>query len=412
MAPAARPTGESGFAPARLVEGPELQELARAAGVSIDALPRGASFFLTSPPSNSVVQTNDLTSVTPGVGGSAHRELSSSRMNDDGTMTLEGSEFIRGIAYPPAIGGASSSIPAGGFLALVPANPRFIDGTRIATFLSNFDQFCLEDVTYEYVAGPSFTTPGQLLLAYINDVNDPIVEESGVGVVRNAYTRAGACMFSVTKNAHIKLGRPLLKWFYTASEADPSFEMPGMVALINLLDTTTTTDASVPLGSLVMHYRIRVRAPAFQAGNYQTYDGTSASLDMTAATITAAATVKIAGVSSGLAASAMFENAVYWGVIASCSDPGGVNTWRTWRHPRTNEARVFSNGEILIWRYHSSDASVHFYPTWSDAISSFTNGNDGVDYAYIASSTVAAGGTKGFKLWNIAGTDMFARNQY
>lgn len=392
----------------RLVTQTELSELARSAGIDPKTLAPNASFFVSPPSGNAVVQTNDLTSVTPHVGGHAIEHRQSTRLNDDGTMTFTGSELLDTIAFPPPIGGVDSEIPAGGLMALVPANPRFVDGSRLGAFLSTFDQFCLEEVTYEYVAGSSFTTPGQLMLAYINDMTDDILTETGLAALRDAYTRDGSTLFSVTKNAHIKLGRPLLKWFFTDTQADTALEMPGMICMWNQLDTTTT-EASVPLGSLVMHYRVRVRAPSFAQGNFTTYTAQSASLNFTSAIIQSGSAICVSAANSGLPANLLYPNAVYWGIIASASDPGGVSTWRTWKNPVTTLTDVPAPGRAIFWRYDAIDDRVYFFANQIAAINS-TMAGYAVNYGYTASSTVAAGSTKGFKLWNISGSDVQGHN--
>lgn len=381
-----------------------MTELARAAGVDESTLPRNASYYVMPPSGNAVVQTNDLTTVTPHVGGAPHSSHSGSTMNNDGTMTFSGSELLDTIAFPPAIAGVDSEIPSGGFLSVQPANPRFIDGSRLGAFLSTFDQFCLEEVTYEFIAGSSFTTPGQLLLAYINDISDEILKETGLPLLRDAYCRDGSVLFSVTKNATLRLGRPLLKWFFTNTEQDTSLEMPGMIVLINQLDTVNTT--SVPLGTLVMHYRVRVRAPAFSQGNFTTYTAQSASLSMTNAVIVANSNLYVTNANSNLSSNLLFPNAFYWGIIASVADPGGDSTWRNWLNPYDQNPYVPTTGSLLIWRVDSTGA-VYFYPDWNSAL---TNSFDGANPCYYPASTVAAGGTKGFKLWNISGSDVWGHN--
>jgi len=394
--------------PVRRVEGPELAELARSAGVDPASLPKNTAYFVSPPAGNAVVQTNDLTSVTPHVGGHELKHPHGSVMNDDGTMTFSGSELLDTIAFPPPIGGVDSEIPAGGFLSLMPANPRFIDGCRLGAFLSTFDQFCLEEVIYEYIPGASFTTPGQLMLAYINDVSDEILQETGLAVLRDAYTRSGAILFSVVKNAHIRIGRPLFKWFFTNTDLDTALEMPGMIVLLNQLDTVTDT-ASVPLGSLVMHYRVRVRAPAFSQGNFTSYTAQSTSLSMENAVLTANATAYVTVANSLLPVNLTYSNAVYWGIIAAASDPAGVTSWRDWLNPQNGNSRLFDNGQVLFWRVDGNTSRVYFYSTLAEALESLLAPN-GVNRAWLASTTVAPGVAKGFKLWNISGTDYNGHN--
>jgi len=333
-------------------------------------------------------------------------------MNEDGTMTFSSSEYIQSITLPPAIGGVTSTVPSGGILSLIPSNPRFIDGTRLSLFLAAYDQFCIESIIFEYVAGATFTQPGQLMMVYVNDISDDIVTETGLDMLRDAYSRPGRALGSVLKNLTIEMGRPLLKWYYTASEAGGPFEMPGFILVINQLAIANTTDVAVPLGSLVAHYRVRVRSPTFDAHNTLNFWSQSAILTMTNAYIEIGEPVYITFGASGMPTNSGNNDAFYWAYVVSTNDTGpGTSLWRTWSDPSNPGNTTISAGNLLIWRpvFEGPNLHMYFYPNIGSAIESAASGNYAL-LAYTATSTVAAGGLKGFKLWNITGSNLQGNN--
>ncbi len=322
-------------------------------------------------------------------------------MNSDGTLTLVGSELLAPVAIPPPIGGAATTVPQGGALALIPMNPRLIDGSRIAGLLRQYDQFRLRKITYEYVQGTNLTQSGQLCMAYINDPSDRIALETGFAALRDAYARSGSKIFSVRENARAVMGHPLLKWYYTASESSAQFDVPGFLLISNMIDLTNSNTDAIPLGTVIMHYEIDVRAPSVADLTQPAFQTASASLSMTSATITANSTVQVSTVSSSLPTNLLSTNAIYWATIVACDDSGpGSSTWRTWKTgPFDNNSHTLTNGNVLFWRV-STAGQIYFFPSFAQASDADLSGA-GLAQAWVASSTVA--GTKGFKLWAING---------
>jgi hypothetical protein len=238
-------------------------------------------------------------------------------------------------------------------------------------------------------------------MAYINDPSDRITLNTGFATLRDAYTRVGAVLFSVRENARAKLGHPLLKWYFSGNQLDANFEVPGQVAVFNMLSETTSTATGIPLGTLAMHYKVRVRAPRIQGIQQNQFSGDTASMAFVNAAVNADQPITISTASAGLAANLTTPGVVYWGTIAASSDPAGVALWRSWIDNSTTDF-VLDVGNILYWRVDQVGTTVYFFPTLADAFS--------VDWYALAanfwsaSQTVAPGVAKGFKLWNIMGT--------
>jgi hypothetical protein len=388
--------------PSRLVSNDELKEACSLAGVDHAAIPKGAQVFIHSPADNAVMPSNDMTVVSSSV-GSQHIAGESIKMNEDGTIEFTSSEYLQPIVFPPQIGSVPTSVPVGAGLAMYPANPRFVDGSRLAAFLSNYDQFQLVKVIYRYISGATFTQSGQGLMVFINDVDDEIVSTVGLSAIRDAYTRPGRALFPWIKDAAVHMGMPLLKWYYTASGAGPAFELPGFVMLMNQL-AITNTGAAIPLGSLVVEYTVRVRSPTTEINSSTALSTQSESLPMTLATITIDDAATITAANSLMSASSILPAAVYWAQIAAHDDTGpGTAAWRTWYDPTTGRVVVLQAGNFLIWRV-TKDGNIYFYPTLGCAFLTATTG-DLYTPAFRCSATVASGTVKGFKLYNISGTN-------
>jgi hypothetical protein len=399
-----------GFTPSRVIEPTEIQDAALMTGSKLE-IPATSQLVMHVAAANAVIPTEDMTIITPHVGGSARGHTEGMNINEDGSMTYTSSEFIGSVVLPPAIGGVTSTVPSGGVLGIVPANPRFIDGCRLALFLAAYDQFCIESIEFEYIPAASYTQAGQILMAYINDITDNLLEESGLSLLRNVYSRPGRALGSVLRNLAIHLGQPLFKWYYTGSPAGGPFEMPGYIILLNQLAASNATTTPIPLGTIVCHYKVRVRSPTMKASGIATYGSASESLIMTNATMTSGNKTSVSDANSAMTAPCLYRNAIYWAQIVSADDTGpGNSAWRTWLNPADNTTKVMSAGDILIWRalVVGATVQVYFFPTLGAVLQSFqTGGTDGL--AWYATATVAAL-VKGFKLWNINGSDASGYN--
>lgn len=330
-------------------------------------------------------------------------------VNADGSLTLTGSELLSAVAFPPAIGGATSTVPQGGVLAYLPMNPRLIDGCRVAELLKTYNMFCIESIAFEYVQGTNLTQSGQLLMSYINDPDDLITLESGFTALRDAYSRVGSQLFSVRENARATMSKPLLKWYYTGSQADTQFDVPGFLLLSNMVDVSNATDVSIPLGTLAMHYRIRVRSPSVEAVSPPTYAAPSASLVMTGQVPTINVPVFVTVNNSTLPSYLTATGVVYWGSIVAADDVASGNmTWRTWRTGTSETNVTLKPGNLLFWRTNGQ-GTIYFFPTFAAAadaamVQGSTGGNvDGSTWVYSAGGTNTA---RGFKLWNVMGSSL------
>lgn len=326
----------------------------------------------------------------------------------NGILEVTGQELLASIGQPGDIGGQATSLPAGGVMLALPVNPRYIDGCRVAKILEMYDQYRFMSIDFEYHPVVSAFTPGQLVMGYVNDVNDALTSDTGFQAVRDLYTRAGSIMFNVAAGAVAHFGHPLLKWYYTANQVLPELEMPGMLVVQTTQPLNAPAGSSaVSYGLVTMSYRIQVRAPSIEEPSPSIFSTTSLTLNMTNATgntgnIVAMPSASFPAFFAGL--NNLGDGAVFIATIAAVDDSGpGSAVWRTWRDGR-GAVRVLSPGNILyirICRDGSGNVRALFTPTLSAAmtIDSVSVGN-----AYTSTANQPAT-LRGFKLWNITGFD-------
>lgn len=347
----------------------------------------------------------DVLTVEHHSGHGAPNPGSHTELNGDGSLTFHGTELLCAIQVPPTIGGSTSTIPQGGCMAMLPVNPRLIDGSRAAALLSMYDQFSIRSMTFHYTQGTNLTQSGQLLMAYVNDPEDRIFLETGFTAVRDAYSRTGSAIFSVRDNSHATIAHPLLKWYYTGSNAAQQFELPGYIAVFNMIDFSNATASSVPLGTLSMTYEISVRSPSIATNSIPSYMVASGSLNLSIA-IAADTPITTTMASSGLPTSLEDANVVYWASIVSADDvASGGSSWRSWRAGADNNAFTLSPGNLLFWRL-TAFGKIYFFPTFASAADAVFN-NNGTPVGNIWSTTTAwTAVTRGFKLYNIMGAQI------
>lgn len=313
-------------------------------------------------------------------------------------ISFKGSELMMEVGIPPTIGGATSTIPRGGVMGVIPMNPLYCDGLRVARSLSQFDQFRIRSITIEYVPTCPATQAGGLMMAVFNDPNDLIGVEGGFSAMRDLLTRTGAIAFSPYTGAACSQGDSLLKWYFTQSEANPEQSMPGMCYVITATDISNATASAVPLGLIWMHYEFEVRAPSIERQMPQTYALASASIQFNAAINNGSGVSVAAGV-----VPSPFQNvtSIGWGTIVAADDvAAGSSTWRQWTDLSTGQVTTFGVGNVLYWRSFVAGASyiTYFYSTLANAL-----GTNNYGYTF----TVTQGAlVRGFKLWNIGGSNL------
>ncbi len=315
-------------------------------------------------------------------------------------ITFRGSELMQEVAIPPAIGGATSTVPRGGVFACIPLNPGLNDGLRVNRGMSMWDQFRIKSLTVEYVPTCPTTTAGGLAMAVVNDPADLLSLEGGFSAMRDLMTREGAVAFSPFARAVANQGMPLLKWYFTSTESGPDLTVPGNVYVMAATDFSNATASSIPLGLIWLHYEFEVRAPSIEKQDVQAFYVSSASLAVNTA-ITADATCSIPSASLP----PVFQNAqcVGWGTIVACDDvAAGSATWRTLTEVSTGNTVTLQPGTILYWRSWKAAGALqtYLYPSLSDALSA--------EYASLGYQwTVTQGAVvRGFKLWNIQGAPL------
>lgn len=356
------------------------------------------------PTSSSVTADADIIAVH--AEAKSHKPFEESRtMDPQGVVTLTGHELLCPVAIPPAISGVTSTVPQGGVLAMVPANLRFLDGSRIAALLSTYDQFCIKRMIFHYTQATNLTQSGQLLLAYVNDPDDKIWIETGFTALRDAYSRNGAVLSSVRADCSASLDKPLLKWYFTGTDGLPMFELPGYIGVFNMLDFSNATASSIPLGTLSVSYEIAVRSPSAPTALTTQYMTNSTSIgSIPAIAVNTAVTMPIAS----FAANLCLPDVVYWGTVVSCDDVAvGNASWRTWRTPdQQANPIVMQPGNLLFWRTNVTGATVYFFPTF-EAAASASVGPGGYLVGENYWTSIAVGGfLRGFKLWNIMGVNV------
>ncbi len=322
-------------------------------------------------------------------------------LNNDGSMTFTGTELLAPVEIPPANGANPALVPPGSVLAYVPANPRFVDGSRLGNFLANYDQFALEDVEIYYVPSASFTTAASLVMAFVNDTADAVTLESGFTSLKDYAARVGAAQFDAKSPAKAHIGHPLLKWYYTGGALDAVTEYPGAIIVANMLDIVNSTSSTIPLGFIYMRYRVKVRSPALDTDSVtQGVVTRTATLTWNQA-VTAGTLVAPTTAQSGMPVNLTALDYVYWGTVHSVSDDGGP-AFRTWRDGFNNAIANISPGNVLFWRNFVDGGGVvtsRFYPTLSAAVSAAGSG----EYAWLYTSNVTAGTTRGIRLYAISG---------
>lgn len=350
---------------------------------------------------NAVEGSHDVLTAAMSHGAPTHRNGHDVR---DGVIVETGNELLCEVSIPPAIGGATSTVSAGGILACVPVNPRFIDGCRVSKILEMYDQWRVEHMEFGYEPIANAFTAGQLIIAFINQFSDGILYESGFQAARDAYSRSGMCMFQVTQQVKAKIAHPLLKWYYTATSEDADLEMPGFIVVITTQAMSNATAVSTPLGTISMHYQIALRSPSIEGASSQVFAAQSATLNLTAASGGLGTPIQVSAASSGLAANQRLKGTVYWGTVVSADDTTGT-VWRTWLDSQTADQVVVSPGNIIVWVVTVDGVGVDrllFYPSLDAAISA---DNFGAGPIFQGSAAMPAG-TKGFKLWNVMGCNI------
>jgi hypothetical protein len=329
------------------------------------------------------------------------REISTTDLGN-GILRISGQELISAVSQPGDAAFASS-LPAGGVMLAVPANPRLIEGCRVAKMLEMYDQFRFVKVTFEYHPVVSAFSPGQLVMGYVNDASDALTSETGFQAVRDLYTRAGAVMFNVAAGAKCTLGHPLLKWYYTANQTLPQLDLPGMVVVQTTQPLVGPIGANpVSYGLVTMSYEIDVRAPTIEEPDTPIYTFTSGSLNMSPAAVNQGGPISIDAVAFP-AFAPVAPGYVQWGTIVAADDSGPASpAWRRWNDSGTEIVRLLGPGNILYWRTVTVGATIRMY-FFSNLIDAMAYDQVGAGSAWSATTTVLPGTTKGFKLWNISG---------
>lgn len=309
---------------------------------------------------------------------------------------IRGSEFLGQIALPPAIGGATTTVPQGGALFTMPLNPLYTDGLRVARELSLYDQFRVKRYVVEYVPLCPSTQPGGIIGAVVPNCQDNPTILGGQLATRDLLSRPGSAVISAFKNAALRENFQQQKWYYVNDDQDSALSVPGMLTILNALDYTST-GPSVPLGLLWLHYEFQVRSEAFTEPPALRFTLPSASLGFTGAAVQ---DVPVALASGTFPSDFQVNGVVFWGSVAAVDlgpGPGPISffTWTT----VDGQDTTISPGMMIYLRFHHSSGTFRIYPSFGAALS-------GEDASWTFTSSSGALSPRGLKLWAIQGTDL------
>lgn len=316
-------------------------------------------------------------------------------------LLFQGSELVMEISIPPAISGVPSTVPRGGIMGMCPLNPLYCDGMRVAKTMTQYDQFRIRQITFEYVPFTNALQTGGLAMVVVNDIDDPLPTEGGFPALRDALSRDGALAFNVYTPAACSQGTPLLKWYYTANTADADLDQPGQFYVLAGTDVANSGGASIPLGLVWMHYELECRAPSIERPIAQTFAQSTLSMNLLTFNVGAGGFCHVPYGTGILPLVFNVLGTVGWAIIVGVDDSGpGSSNWREWIDPATGRQHIMGPGNVLFWRCFRNGATdtLAFCPTLSAALGSDWAGN-----AYQA--TVATGATaKSFKLMQLSGS--------
>jgi hypothetical protein len=319
-----------------------------------------------------------------------------------GEVLAIGSELLTEITVPAqSAGPINGVVPKGGIFAAIPLNPMYIDGVRVAKMLEQYDQYCLEQVSIEYVPVTSALQAGGLSMAVINDADDALGLEGGFPAVRDTLSRPGSVAFNVYAPAVAGQNTPLLKWYFTGRNQDSELVIPGVVYCMATTTFTNNTTADIPLGLLWLHYKIRLRSPSIERPITMAYSASSAILGYTASTSVAGTALSVAAAGCGLTANLIQPGVIYWGSIAGVDDAAwGSATWRTLRDPASNDLVVPGLGSLIYWRVHNNGFLYLF-----ESLGAAMNFDAQAVNALLATVLGIAGTIRSFRLFNVSGSD-------
>jgi hypothetical protein len=323
-------------------------------------------------------------------------------------IVLVGSELITQIVIPPAITGVPATVPQGGLYTMIPLNPMFCDGMRVAKMMAAFDQWALRRVVLEYIPMTNAVAAvGGITMVVSNDASDLLNVEGGFSALRDAMSRPGSATFNVYAGAAASENQPLLKWYYTARADEADFEIPGMAIFMSATDQSNATTTPVPLGLVWMHYEIELRSAENQQLAPQSYASNPLSLVFTNCASVANVAISVPAAGAGLPASHAAPDVIGWGSIVAADDTAwGSTTWRVWRTPVSGKSITINPGSVIFWRWYTNSAGVanySFFATFKEALEwePIT-----VEGAFITTVNQVAGTVRGFKVAAVQGSQL------
>ncbi len=330
---------------------------------------------------------------------------------EDGKIIIRGSEYLTQVVVPPAIGGTTTTVPQGGCFFSCPLNPLDNDGLRVSRQLALYDQFRIKHLAIEYVPMCPMTQAGGFVGVVTNDPSYNITTVGGQLSLRDALSRPGAELCSLTAPSSTRENTQLMKWYFTDTALGAFEEVPGIFWLLSSIDQSNATTSAIPLGILWMHYEFEVRSDSFEAPpalQFTPSGGFSASFTNVAETIVD--TVRIPLANLPLPSAMADPGVVFSFIVVSCDDTVGNSLWRTWTDRAIGKNVLISPGMLIYGRCDDSGTTWTFYPSLAAAMTGQVAGADGVDQlvSYAWSRTAAANpASHGLKIYGVAGFDVY-----
>lgn len=317
-----------------------------------------------------------------------------------GTMILRGTELACEVTLPPAIGGATSTVPQGGVIASMPLNPLYCDGMRVSRTLRQYDQFRVRKCVFEYSPQCPSTQAGGLIGAVVNSSSDNPSLTGGTQALRDMMSRIGSDSFNVYTPAAVSGGTPQQKWYFTVDGQDPFLVNPGFFFLMSSVAQSNATASAIPLGIVWWHYEIEVRAPSMELPNAQTFYTQSGTLSFGAVARTAGDQVFCGVAAFDIPAVFQDPSAIGWCQIVSAADVT-TTVWRTWKSDTSPDDVTITPGMVIFFRA-TEDGYYLFYPTLQAAIQGGNASLEPHTSGFQFTATEAASAV-GFKVWNVQG---------
>lgn len=175
-------------------------------------------------------------------------------------VRVVGSEFLTSISVYTSQSGTFEPTQPGYIIAWVPLNPKLITGTRLATYVSLYQHYRYNHITFEYIPAVPSIQDGSIGMAV---TYDPIENWSNLAtnpdvLMRIFMSHEGSNISNVYSYGRAFLVRQpdTLKEYFVEEGEDARLEMQGNFVIVAASGFTPYDGAmeQVTLGNIIMHY--------------------------------------------------------------------------------------------------------------------------------------------------------------